>query len=191
MEGTQYRALIEAGIPKPSDKLADDEFGAPKSTLIPPATGTWTLVVLSGLKPTGQELKTGILRRMLEAALPFGSEMAIKLNGDLLVSSKVDEPVAKEWVIGPDLDIKEIGLLIEDSSKEEDQETAAPAGEGSSVPQADEPKFEQLSVISGMSPTPYIELPEIGMITGRVKIFERSELAKERVKNMAHQTVST
>ena len=58
-----------------------EEFGGTPAKLERPANGTWTLVVLSNLKPAGRDLKTGILRRILAAALPFGSEMAIYVNG--------------------------------------------------------------------------------------------------------------
>ena len=102
--------LINKGVPRPEGALGEDEFGALKVQLERPVSGTWTLVVLSNLKPTGRELKMGVLRRMLQAALPFGSEMAISLNGEPLVSSKIDAPTMLEWMIGPGLDISSIEL---------------------------------------------------------------------------------
>ena len=61
------------------DSSVDDgrEFGRPLAELEqPPQSETWTLVVLSNLKPTGRDLKLGILRRML-----CGS--AANWNGDV------------------------------------------------------------------------------------------------------------
>lgn len=150
--------VIRKGIPQPARTPAEDEFGAPPSAFAPPPSGTWTLVLLSDLKPTGRELKTGILRRMLEAALPFGSEMAITMNGDLLESSKMETPVAQEWAIGPDLGIDYIEI-----------EGEAPAAAGASG--GGEPAKLKLAVSGGLSPTPYVELPGIGRVTGRVRLF--------------------
>ncbi|MEA3186244.1 MAG: hypothetical protein QOD99_74, partial [Chthoniobacter sp.] len=67
-DGAAILKLIQTGVPQPKGKLSDDEFGAPKTALTRPSTETWTLVVLSDLKPTGRDLKIGVLRRMLEAA---------------------------------------------------------------------------------------------------------------------------
>lgn len=150
--------LIRKGVPKPVGDLAEDEFCAPPTAFTPPPSGTWTLVVLSDLKPTGRELKQGVLRRMLEAALPFGSEMAISLNGQLLASSKVDAAVAQEWIVGPELGIDHVEV----------EEAANGADAGSGGPSS--PK-SRLLVTSGASPTPFIELPDIGRVTGRVKLF--------------------
>lgn len=72
--------LIRKGIPSPEHEAGEDEFSGLKAELDRATSGTWTLVVLSDLKPTGRELKLGVLRRMLEAALPFESEMAISLS---------------------------------------------------------------------------------------------------------------
>jgi hypothetical protein len=47
---------------------------------------------------------------MLVAALPFGSEMGIGVNAELLASSKITVPIMAEWVIGPELDINSIEI---------------------------------------------------------------------------------
>jgi hypothetical protein len=86
-DGEAILDLIQKCIPSPAKETADDGFGAEPTTLQKPSSNTWTLVVLSSLKLTGRELKLGILRRMLEAALTFGSEMAKCLNGKVLASS--------------------------------------------------------------------------------------------------------
>ncbi len=162
-DGTAILKLIQTGMPPPSNKLADDEFGSEKSILNRPTNGTWTLVVLSRLKPTGRKLKIGILRRMLEAALPFGSEMAITINGDLLASSKLDSPVLKEWIIGPDLGIDSIEIGDANS------ELGMVAPEGGSI----NPHFavKSIKLTSAHSPVPHVTIPGIGRVTGKVQLF--------------------
>ena len=131
-----------------------EEFGGTPATLERPVNGTWTLVILSDLKSAGRDLKVGILRRILAAALPFGSEMAIDVNGERLKSTKINTPVVDEWVIGPNLDIDSIEIS---------------ATEGGATNEA-QPK--RLAVTSGSSPYPYVKLPEVGRITGMVRLFE-------------------
>lgn len=164
-DGDVLLDLIGKGIQHPSsEELGDDEFGAPKATLEAPAEGTWTLAVLSDLKPTGRELKIGVLRRMLQAALPFGSEMAIRLNGELLVSSKLALPTLKEWTIGPDLGIETIELDESDRLNGVDDEARAEdEGESSG--------FTVIPIESGTSPVPHVLIPNVGMITGNIQLF--------------------
>ena len=146
-----------------------EEFGGTPAELERPESGTWTLVVLSNLKPTGRCLKTGILRRMLAAALPFGSEMAILVNGMRLRSTKMDATLVKEWIIGPDMGIDYIEL---------DEMDARPELDGKKSPSdndADDavsPSPTRISFKLGTKPHPYIELPEIGHVTGMVRLFE-------------------
>jgi hypothetical protein len=166
-DGHEILKLIKQGIPQPSKKLIADEFGAPKSKLEKPSTNTWTLVVLSDLKHTGRSLKTGILRRMLESALPFGSEMAICLNGEVLSSSKISAPTIESWTIGPDLKIDKIEIDESDAvftSVQADIST-------SNIKQDSAENHTLIPIKSGNSPGPYIEIPGIGKITGRVWLF--------------------
>lgn len=163
--------LIKDGVPRPTEDLGEDEFGAPKATLTHPSSGTWTLVVLSGLKPIGRELKMGVLRRMLEAALPFGSEMAIKLNGELLTSSKIDLPTMAEWVIGPDLGIDSIELGEDDTSSASAADDNPVNGDDSTDSKPANTKPKKITLTAGDTPTPFIEIPDIGRVTGRVRLF--------------------
>ena len=163
--------LISTGMPLPQGRISDDEFGAPKSGLQHPTSGTWTLVVLSGLKPAGRELKLGVLRRMLEAALPFGSEMAISINGELLASSKINAPLMREWVIGPDLSIDYVE--IDDTDIDEERGTAPPPGAVAGVAEAKGQKvLTRIPVKSVQAPFPHIEMAGVGAVTGRVWLFE-------------------
>lgn len=159
-EGGAILDLITKGVPKPTGDLIEDEFGAEKSALQKPPSQTWTLVVLSDLKPVGRELKIGVLRRMLEAALPFGSEMAISINGELLTSSKTDAPVSQEWIIGPDLGIDSVEI-------DEDEILSGGTKSGESA----ESKKTTVEVKSGSNPVPNVTIPGVGQVTGRVRLF--------------------
>jgi len=152
--------LIQNGVSKPTGSLIEDEFGAEKSALQKPASHTWTLVVLSDLKPVGRELKIGVLRRMLEAALPFGSEMAISINGELLTSSKLEVPVSQEWVIGPDLGIDSVE--IDDGD--------IPSAETIGSPSAEQKKTK-IGIKSSNEPVPHVTIVGVGKVTGRVRLF--------------------
>ena len=143
--------------------VAENEFGGTPDKLEPPEGSTWTLVILSDLKPTGQELKLGVLRRMLAAALPFGNEMSISVNGARLSSSKLNTPLMKQWVIGPDLGIDYVEL-DEDS---EPSDASEPASD-----KAKTLKATRIIVESGSDPYPYVKLPEIGRLTGSAKLFD-------------------
>lgn len=150
-----------------------NEFGGAAAVLVRPAVSTWTLVILSDLKPTGQGMKIGVLRRMLKAALPFESEMVIRVNGVRLSSSKLNATLAKQWVIGPALDIDHVELDEgEELPGDDDQAEAA----GDAASREPKPKPTQtptrIPVNSGLDPYPYVELPGIGRVTGMARLFE-------------------
>lgn len=155
---------------------ANHEFGGTASALARPDSSTWTLVVLSGLKPVGQELKLHVLRRMLQAALPFGSEMVIKVNGERLQSSKISTPVAKEWIVGPELgvDFVEIDNEVADDSPSSNPAppSKGPTAKSESSSEKREPAKERIKITSGIYPYPYVEIPGIGKVTGTVRLFD-------------------
>lgn len=147
----------------------ENEFGGAAAVLVRPAASTWTLVILSELKPTGQGMKVGVLRRMLEAALPFESEMVIRVNGERLSSSKLNATLMKQWVIGPALDIDYVEL-DEGEDIQPDGDQTGDVGDGASGEAKRKPT--RIPVKSGMDPYPYVELPEIGRVTGMARLFE-------------------
>jgi len=151
-DGREILDLINAGVPRPQFQPSGEEFGAPEGSFQKPASNTWTLVILSGLKQTGRELKLGVLRRMLQSALPFRSEMAICINGEMLASSKIDSPIAHVWKIGPDLKFSTFDL----------DETNA----------KDEVETKSITLTAGNSPYPFIEISGIGRVTGTITLFE-------------------
>ncbi|MDE0258579.1 MAG: ATP-binding protein [Gammaproteobacteria bacterium] len=143
-----------------------EEFGGTPSELDRQESGTWTLVILSELKAAGRDLKIGVLRRMLAAALPFGSEMTIGVNGERLRSTKMDAPLFEEWVIGPDLGIDHIELDEVHDGPEEHGEAADDDSSGAHV------QATRIQLTVGHHPYPHVELPEIGRVTGLVRLFD-------------------
>jgi hypothetical protein len=156
-DGEEIRKLIAADVPKPADPAFEDEFGGLKSSFTRPPKGTWTLVILSELKDTGRELKIGHLRRMLAAALPIGSEIAIGVNGDILSPSKLSTPVSHEWVIGPDLKINDIEFEEEAATSDPDTEPSPPT---------------KIPVTTQTKPYPHIKITGLGSISGRVRLYK-------------------
>jgi hypothetical protein len=150
--GEQILRQIRNDVPHPGPGGEVDEYGAAPEALEPPPRGTWTLVILSELKPTGRELKLGILRRMLQSALPFRSSMAICVNGEQLTSSKISAEMTRRWTIGPALGIT--GFEFEERNAD------------------DVPVSETIPVTVGQDPVPHIMLPGIGMVTGTITLFE-------------------
>lgn len=151
--GADILKHIKKGAPaEQSPAPSQSEFGGQPAELIPPAKDTWTVAILSRLKPTGRELRLGVLRRMLEAVLPLGSEMYVGLNGQRLESSKLDASVFLDRIVGPDLGIDTVEV-------EEEQE------DGTSV-------TITVPVTSSYKPVPHISIPGVGMITGRVRLFK-------------------
>lgn len=67
------------------------------------APESWTVVVMSALKPKVQEIKPGMLDWVLRTALPLRPDFGIWLNGEKLVPSKQGKGLLKRWVLGKDL----------------------------------------------------------------------------------------
>ncbi|MEN5003239.1 ATP-binding protein [Stenotrophomonas indicatrix] len=169
--GETILELIGSGVKAPDEGVEPStEFGGAMTPLQKDDRATWTLVVLSGLKPVGRELKLHVLRRMLQSALPFGSEMAIQVNGERLISSKVSATVMKEWQIGPDLGITSIE--IDASEDEGGSPVAADMSDGATTASPAEVKKEQIAITFGTSPYPHVVIPDIGVVTGTVRLFE-------------------
>src|SRR5262249_6288051 len=67
------------------------------------ASNSWTVAIMSALKPKVQELKPGTLEWVLRTALPLRPDFAILLNGEKLVPSKEGKGLLKRWVLGKDI----------------------------------------------------------------------------------------
>ena len=167
--GNHIIDLIRNGVPKQEIELPTNDYGGGDINLDPTENDTWTLVVLSDLKPTGRELRIGILRRMLQAALPIGSEMAIVLNGHVLVPSKIDSPILAEWSIGPNLPIDHIVLEESDLDHKLDIQPDSEDDQKDSTPGKVKTR---IALTAGGVPYPYIDIDGLGKITGKVWLFE-------------------
>lgn len=72
------------------------------------AKDTWTITLLTDLKPKSSEIKMGRLNWILSTALPLNpASFKLYLNGVEIKSSKSKIPVVKEWIIGKDDSIAE------------------------------------------------------------------------------------
>lgn len=120
----------------------EDEYNCDSADTPHSGRDTWTLVVLSALKEKGMQLKCGVLKNMLRAAMPLGSGIKIRMNGELLSSKKQDISVDKCWELGQEDIMKELQKELHPY-----QVTATP-GEKS------------------------IEIKGIGKITGKVKLYK-------------------
>ena len=67
------------------------------------ASESWTLSIMSSLKPKVHEIKLGTLKWVLRTALPLRPDFQIRLNGQELESSKKGKGRLEKWVLGRDL----------------------------------------------------------------------------------------
>ncbi len=79
-------------------------FKATKATLFgQKSPESWTLSIMSSLKPKVHEIKSGTLGWVLRTALPLRPDFEISLNGQRLKSSKADKGLLQRWILGKDL----------------------------------------------------------------------------------------
>ena len=79
-------------------------FKTAKTLLFGPGSpASWTLSIMSSLKPKVHEIKPGTLGWVLRTALPLRPDFGIWLNGQALESSKEGKGLLKRWVLGRDL----------------------------------------------------------------------------------------
>lgn len=113
--GEDVLALIEEGVPKKNLEFFANEFHHADPPPVPPSN-TWTLVLLTSLRETGQAVQVGRIRRMLRSALPLTSDLSITLNGEVLEPTKIDAKSDVTWILGKDLAIDEVELESVDSA---------------------------------------------------------------------------
>ena len=92
---SEVRALLEPYLKQfPDGDVGFDLFGEN-------ASSTWTISLMTQLKPKALELQIGRLKWILSTALPLSSNAFILyLNGKIIESSKTKIPVLKEWILG-------------------------------------------------------------------------------------------
>lgn len=64
------------------------------------AEETWTVSLMTELKPKAGEIRLGRLKWILSTALPLNPGFELCFNGEKIVSSKINIPVMQKWVIG-------------------------------------------------------------------------------------------
>ncbi|WP_405906655.1 ATP-binding protein [Streptomyces sp. NBC_00828] len=116
----------------------------------PEPSGTWTLALLTDLKPLGREMQQGRIRRMLRTSLPLGGNVSIVFNDEPLKSSKLDTPEADSWVIGESLGLAHITLKNDDAED------------------------EIIQVSAHASPYPHVIIDGLGEVTGTVTLYQES-----------------
>ena len=90
---TQAKQAVEPWTGTPA-------FKAAKTTLFGQGSpGSWTISIMSSLKPKVHEIKPGTLGWVLRTALPLRPDFGIWLNGQALESSKEGKGLLKRWVL--------------------------------------------------------------------------------------------
>jgi hypothetical protein len=112
------------------------------------AAKTWTVAIMSNLKPMASEIQRGRLRWILQSAMPLRDDFALYLNGDKIVPSKLAGKRVGRWILGKDLKV-----------------LPKPAPQNLEVTEDNKGKE--------VSPHFYgLTHPELGRITGYVEVFQ-------------------
>jgi len=93
----EAKAALAPWIDRPAFRKAGTKLfgkGAPPS---------WTVAIMSSLKPKVQELRIGTLEWVLRTALPLRPDFSIALNEKKLTSSKEGKGLLEKWVLGKDI----------------------------------------------------------------------------------------
>ena len=69
----------------------------------PDSPDSWTVTIMTDLKPKAREIKDGRLQWVLRTALPMRPDFGIWLGGEKIQPSKINKELLKKWVIGKDL----------------------------------------------------------------------------------------
>ena len=109
---------------------------------------SWTVSIMSELKPKVCKIQRGRLRWILRTALPLRPDFNIWLDGEKLESSKADLVPFEKWVIGKDItDLPRPGP--KDVKKREDKR----------LPESSEHRFG-------------LDVPELGLVTGYAEAYK-------------------
>lgn len=140
---------IGAGIPQ-VETGTTSEFGQGDGGVDQVSrSDTWTLAIMTELKPAGQAMEAGRIRRMLRTALPLGESISVSFRGEPLLPTKLDLDVAWGCTLGPDLAMSSLEIA---RGKDEEPEIVA--------------------VTSGAAPYPHLRIDGVpGLITGTVQLF--------------------
>ena len=114
------------------------------------AAASWTVAIMSGLKPMGTKVKRGRLKWILRTAMPLRDDFKLFLDGDPVEPSKIDLPIVEKWIIGKD---------IQGDTLKEPCPEGFEATEDEDVPEGSRHRY-------GLSH------PELGRVTGYVELYE-------------------
>ncbi|MEM9518044.1 MAG: ATP-binding protein [Actinomycetota bacterium] len=64
---------------------------------------TWTVAIISSLKPMATELSTNRLRWILSTAMPLRDDFTLRLNSEVIEPSKIDGLRVGRWILGKDI----------------------------------------------------------------------------------------
>lgn len=154
----KVRQLIAADLAVPDADGTYDEFhAAPDAPPALPTEATWTLAVMRSLRPTGRGLKAGVIARILRSALPLGETLKIVFNGQPLISTKIDMPMVKRWILGRD-DVGFASVEVVEGEEGTDSERRV-----------------EYAVVAHTAPFPHLIVDGIdGPVTGEVRLFKGS-----------------
>ncbi|WP_334168837.1 ATP-binding protein [Timonella senegalensis] len=69
----------------------------------PEAEESWTVAIITDLKPMATELSSGRLRWVLSTAMPLRDDFSLYLNGRLVEASKADSAQVGRWTLGNEI----------------------------------------------------------------------------------------
>jgi len=128
------------------------------------ANDSWTVAIMSRLKPMGRKVQRGRLQWILRTAMPLRDDFKLYLNGNSVTPSKVDFPLVEKWTIGKDIQANTLKSPCPEGLEVTEDET---------LPEDSEHRFglshAQLGRVTG-----YIELFEGDISTGKSSEIERS-----------------
>jgi hypothetical protein len=98
------RELSEAEAKQALSQWLRDDTGRSDLVLFgPEAEESWTVAIISDLKPMATELSPGMLRWVLSTAMPIRDDFHLYLNNQKVTSSKIDSKRIGRWTLGNEL----------------------------------------------------------------------------------------
>ncbi len=113
------------------------------------AAPSWTVAIMSSLKPLAQGIQKGRLSWILRTAMPLRDDFSLFLDGEAVLPSKASMKPLKRWVLGKDL-----------------QELSKPA------PSADELVADENKQLRAEERYALIH-PSLGRITGYAEVYDQ------------------
>jgi len=157
------RELTEEEAHRTVRPWLSDDTGRENITLFGEgAEDSWTVAIITELKPMAIELSAGRLRWVLSTAMPLRDDFSLYLNGNKVVASKASAKQVGTWVLGKDI------LTIPSPAPGEldtDTDEKVPEGEYQHYLLVD----KSLGPISG-----YLELYEDPIDAGKSEVVGRS-----------------